>query len=161
VKELAALTPTELCGIKTKIHLIKDSVTAELQNDARLTYVNVLRNSNQKVTSHPLHVISSKKIISAAMKVLKDSGQNIQFVYDSAMESGWTYADISYDSMVNGIILNDIASATYNGKYCPEIDWATTHVVIVICSYYNEQYIGWFFYNENIDTILNYSNFGL
>jgi hypothetical protein len=156
---IAALTPKYLGKLKTKIHIITEDCTISTKADSRITYANLKCKFTNDTKSHALLLTSSKLFIASAMSMLETEGENIKYIYDSAKECGWTQSDIYYDSMVNGVIINDIYENTYNGKNCPEIEYVATNVIIVVCNYYNEQYMGWYFYNENVDEPLNYSNY--
>ena len=157
---IAFLTPTKIKHLQTKIHIITEDCSLPINSsDHRTTYVNLKCKSTNRIKSHKVIMRSSKVVIKYASDLLASEGHNIKYVYDSAIDAGWTQADINYDSMINGLIANDIGNCVYNNNYLPEIDYIPTHVTILITNYYNQQFIGWYLFNVNLDEPQNYSNY--
>jgi len=157
---IGALTPTKIGHLLTKIHIItEDCSIPSAISDNRTTYVNLRCKKTDRLKSHKLNLRSSRVVIKSALQILESKGHNVKYVYDSAIDSGWTQSDINYDSMINGLLANDIANCIYNNAYIPEIDYLPTHVIILITNYYNQQYIGWYMYNDSTDYPENYSNY--
>jgi hypothetical protein len=96
---------------------------------------------------------SAPKIAEEAIKQTKKTS------FDKAKAAGWQDSDIFYDMIINGLFKKDVCDEKYNNKDCPEITYATTHAKIVIADYFGEQFIGWFFYNENLDEPMNYTSY--
>lgn len=157
-ERIAELTPKIVNGKKVGIHIIDSEALLlpekEEHSDLfRLTYANMQCKVRSKVVSHPLILRSAAKI---AGKVIKET-KGVSFA--KAKAAGWQDSDIFYDSVINTVFKNDVNEERYNNKNCPEIGFATTHVKIVIADYFGEQFIGWFFYNENLDEPMNYTSY--
>lgn len=161
---IAALTPKTILGIKTKIHIIKNDVldTQNFTSESayKISYANVLCKIKNKINSYPFIMRSSKACVDGALSDITSDKKTI-FVYDSAKENGWTEADIYYDAIIQSLLVRSVHECTYNGKPCPELRWAVNHVMIAVSDFYNQQHVGWYFYNTNIDEPLFYTGFKL
>jgi hypothetical protein len=157
-ERISELTPKTINGKKIGIHIIENEVLLLPENKdhselLRLTYANIRCKVRSKTISHPLVLRSATKI---AQEIIK-STEGLSF--EEAKNSGWKDSDISYDMIINGVFKKDVLNEKYNDKVCPEIEFATTHIKIVIADYLNEQFVGWFFYNDNLDEPLNYTSY--
>ncbi len=157
-ERISELTPKTINGKKVGIHLIDSGVLLLPEKEEhselfRLTYANIRCKVRGKVISQPLILRSAPKMVERVLKKTKKTS------FEQAKAAGWQNSDIFYDSIINSIFKQDVCEEKYNNKSCPEIGFATTHVKIVIADYFGEQFIGWFFYNENLDEPMNYTSY--
>lgn len=126
----------------------------------KCSYANLKCKFSGKVKSNILFLRSVKKVGGQVFnRFIKEEDVNEKLKL--AKDLGWNEMDIYYDSIINGIFINDVFKETYNGQSCPEIIFASTHANIVISISKEDVYVGWFFYNENIDEILDFTNYSL
>lgn len=157
---ISALTPRKIKDLKTKIHLI-DYDALHFIDDKKFhggyasSYVNMLCKVTSNSKSHKFYLRSSEITLSQIL------GHDVpqKYDFDSATEQGWKKYDINYDAMINGLIVPSVFWNLYNSSSMPEIEYSCTHIMIVVCDYYDKQFIGWYFYNENLDDPINYSNY--
>jgi hypothetical protein len=161
---IEALTPKTILGIKTKIHIIKNNVldTENFSDSSayRISYANILCKIKNRINSFPFIMRVSRLCVDSALDQVGKSKKTI-FVYDSAKENGWTDADINYDAIIQSLLVRSVHECTYNGRPCPELRYAVTHVTIVVSDFYENQHVGWYFYNTNLDEPLFYTGFKL
>jgi hypothetical protein len=162
-ERIGALTPSAFRSLKTRIHIIEPESLIlpekeELSELYRTTYANIQCKTRNLVRSYPVLMRSSYRIGKRILELGDPKKIPAQIVL--AREAGWSEHDICYDSLINGVFRKDILDETYNSKSCPEIIYACTHAVLVICDYWGDQFVGWYFYNENLDEPMNYTSYG-
>jgi len=159
-ERIGAITPSQFRSLKVKIHIIETDALFTFQSEDtkdiyRMTYANLECKTRNKIISHSVLLRSASKIFKTIFETTGKSNSKLE----EAKASGWTDHDIYYDSFINGVFKKDIFEDTYNGASCPEINFAFTHAVIVVCDYFGDQFIGWYFYNENLDEPMHYTNY--
>lgn len=157
-ERIAELTPKTVNGKKISIHVIDKSVLLHPEKEEhsviyRLTYANIYCKVRNKVRSQNILLRSGPKIAEELMKKSK------KLSFDAAKAAGWQDNDIFYDLIINGIFKKDVFEERYNGKEYPEISYYCNSAQIVIADYFGQQFVGWYFYNDNLDQPLNYSSY--
>lgn len=168
IDRLATLTPKKVFNLTAQIHSLEnEECLADLGEAAkrfskthRITYANFECLVTGKVRSKPLILRSGRFCAINAMKQILTS-EDFQKEMKKAEKSGWSEHDISYDSMINGLMVQDIKEGRVNGTECPEILYACDKVIILVHDYHGEQFIGWIFYNSNLDKILHFTHYSL
>lgn len=164
-ERIAALTPKELKGLTTKVSLLSSNsclldLPEEKSNSGinRACYANMLCKVTNKTRSLLFSLRSGSLITEPVFKEMEIKGEMPPKI-QKALDSGWTKSDISYEAIINGVLIPSLNKEEVDGVYCPESIFSNTNLVIVVSDYNKEQFIGWFFYNENLDEVLNYTNY--
>jgi len=166
-ERIAAITPKNIGDLKVRISLlsneecltIPEKENKKIGKDAlRLCYVNMLCKVTNKTRSHPFSLSSGYFLAEKTISQI-ESSKIIPPDIEKAYKSGWTNSDISYDSIINGILIPNIHKGEVGLEFCPEDIFASTSLTIVVSDYNGKQFVGWFFYNENLDEVLNYTNY--
>jgi hypothetical protein len=157
---LSCLTPSKICDFKTQIHILKQHVD-EIPNIESIsnyyTYINVACRRTGKRSCWPINMVSSQYLIDKSISLIT-KGKKSEFVYDSAYENGWTDSDIKYDAIMHGLIIKTISESVYDGRLYEDMHIMNTNLNIAVYDYYDNQFVGWYMYHENLDSILHYSN---
>jgi hypothetical protein len=156
---IAALTPAKIKSLDVSVFLIDDndrlSDVSKHTGYYKKTVASLKCKITGKVRSIPVKLRSGKAFGETILASLDASTQeNMKSLVQSAK---WTMKDVYYDCLLHAILLTEISNDEVNGEYCPEMLYSCTNVVIVINDFYDKQYVGWFFYNKNLDSILYYN----
>jgi hypothetical protein len=164
---IAELTPQVIGSLKVEIRILEDADcliapdSEKIQHSHKATFVNMQCKVTGKVRSKAVLLRSGPEIALPAMQKAFITIDDFRRELDRAKIAGWTKHDMTYDALINGIMVQEIDRGTVYGKPCPEINFACDKVMIILYDYYGDQFIGWFYYNENMDDLLNFTNYKL
>jgi len=166
---IAALTPRQISGLKVQIRLLEDDCLIEpseklkgyetIANTHRMVYANMRCKITNKVRSKPILLRSGAHFALPMMQKTFVTIDDYKRERNRAIESGWSESDLSYDAIINGVMASEVDKACVNGKTVPEILFACDRLMVVIHDYEGSQFVGWVFYNENLDEPLNFTNY--
>lgn len=171
-EKIAILTPKKILDIDIQFQLLfDDSALIEpsdslkeykkLRKTHRLTFANMRCKVTGKTRSLSIVMRSGMHfalpIIKKTFVTIDDFNSEIA----ASKKSGWSESDFSYDSIINGIMIPETTKGHVNGKDLPEIHYACDSGCIVISDYNEKQFVGWFFYNKNLDELIGFTNYYL
>ncbi len=162
-QRIAALTPCSINKLDINI-LIPDNddnlLLPEIKyiETFRFTYANMKCKITGKIRSLPVILRSGKKLNESLYKLCEAKLPHTKEI-DKAFSAGWSKHDIVYDSIINSILVKDVSTETFNNDYYPEISLVCTNISVVIHDYEGEQFVGWFFFNRNLDEYLNLTQY--
>jgi len=164
---IAELTPKKIGTLTVEIQILEDDDCLIDPQDEKLkishkaTFINMECKVTGKVRSKPVLLRSGPFIALPAMKKAFMTIDDFRNELDRASEHGWTKHDLTYDAMINGLMVQEIDRGTVYGKPCPEINFACDKVMIILHDYYGQQFVGWYYYNENMDQLISFTNYKL
>jgi len=163
VERIAALTPPKIGFLDVEIRYIEDTENLNLPQEEK--YENFYRTTHINMQCEVTGKIRSKMIALRSSTLMNKMSTEFELQkspeFQRAMNAGWTRADINYDALVRAVLVPTILNTDVGGDQCPELQFACTKAVVVVHDYHGQQYVGCYFYNENLDKPLNFSSFSI